>query len=325
METRSNHILVGSVVLILLAVLALFTVWIARLNAASNREYDIFFNQAVDGVNKGSVVAYSGVPSGQVEEIALYKPDPQLVRVRISVNEDVPVLEGTTASVQGSFTGVSTIQLDGAIKGAPPLRCPEIKPESACPLGVPVIPTKRGGLGALLSSAPQLLERLSTLTERLSELLSDRNQKSIGNILANTDRLTDALADRGPEIAATLAETRVALQKAGMAADEIGKLAGTTNGLLSNDVKPVVANLNRTVLSAQKSMDSLDAAINDARPGLQAFSKKTIPEVGQLVQDLRQMSAALTSVAEKIDREGAGSILGQPELPDYKPRKQGAQ
>jgi phospholipid/cholesterol/gamma-HCH transport system substrate-binding protein len=107
METRSNHVLVGAVVLILLAVLALFTVWLARVNTTSEKEYDIFFKQAVDGLNKGSQVAFSGVPAGQVKEIGLFKPDPSLVRVRIAVNSDVPVLQGTTATIQGvGFTGV---------------------------------------------------------------------------------------------------------------------------------------------------------------------------------------------------------------------------
>ncbi|MEO5867451.1 MAG: MlaD family protein [Sphingomonas sp.] len=321
METRSNHVLVGSVVLILLAILALFLVWIARWGATNEKEYDIFFKQSVDGLNKGSAVAYSGVPSGQVKEIALWKPDPQFVRVRISVKDETPVLEGTTATIQGSFTGTSTIQLDGATKGSPPLVCPDDNPTSSCPYGVPVIPPKAGGLGALLSSAPKLLERISTLTERLTEMLSDKNQKSIAGILANTNRLTNALADRGPEIAATLAETRVTLQKAGVAAAQIGELAKTTNGVLAEDVKPAMANLNEAIKSAKTSADNLNAAIGDARPGLQAFSKQTIPEVGQLVHDLRTMSAALTSVAEKIDQRGAGSILGAPALPDYKPKK----
>ncbi|MFA6117706.1 MAG: MlaD family protein [Sphingomonas sp.] len=319
METRSNHVLVGAVVLILLAVLAIFTVWIARLSGSSEKEYDIFFKQSVDGLNKGSTVAFSGVPSGQVKEIALWKPDPQFVRVRISVNDETPVLQGTTATIQGvGFTGVSEIQLDGAVKGAPPIACPEIKPENDCPFGVPVIPPKQGGLGALLNSAPKLLERLSTLTERLTEMLSDKNQASITGILENTNRLTGALADRGPEIAATIAETRVAIQKAGDAAQQIGQLANTTNGVMTNDVRPAMQNLNKAVASAQHSMESLDAAIGDARPGIQSFSKQTMPEVGQLVRDLRVMSAALTSVAEKIDQGGAGSLVGGPKLPDYK-------
>ena len=57
---------------------------------------------------------------------------------------------------------------------------------------VPVIPTKPGALGELLNNAPQLLERLSTLTDRLTGLLTDKNQASVQGILENTSRLTDA-------------------------------------------------------------------------------------------------------------------------------------
>ncbi|KTT70384.1 MlaD family protein [Sphingomonas sanguinis] len=318
METRSNHVLVGSVVLILLAVLAIFTVWIARLGGTTEKEYDIFFRQSVDGLAKGSAVTYSGVPSGQVKEIALWRPDPQFVRVRVAVNDQTPILQGTTASISASFTGTSTISLDGARKGAPPIACPVPENKTVCPYGVPVIPTKQGGIGAILNSAPQLLERLSTLTERLTGLLSDRNQASIAGILDNTNRLTDALADRGPEIAATLAQTRVAIQQAGDAAQSIGQLAATTNGLLAEEVKPTMTNLNKAIASAQKSADTLNSAIGDARPGLQTFSKQTVPEVDRLVRDLRVMTQSLSAVAEKVDQQGAGSLIGQQKLPDYK-------
>ena len=318
METRSNHVLVGSVVLILLAVLAIFTVWIARLGGTSEKEYDIFFRQSVDGLAKGSAVTYSGVPSGQVKEIALWRPDPQFVRVRVSVNEQTPILQGTTASISASFTGTSTISLDGARKGAPPITCPQPENRSVCPYGVPVRPTKQGGIGAIPNAAPQLLEQLSTLTERLTGLLSDRNQASIAGILENTNRLTDALADRGPEIAATLAQTRVAIQQAGDAAQSIGQLAATTNGILAEEVKPTMANLNKAIASAQKSADTLNSAIGDARPGLQTFSKQTVPEVDRLVRDLRVMTQSLAAVAEKVDQQGAGSLIGQQKLPDYK-------
>ena len=80
-------------------------------------------------------------------------------------------------------------------------------------------------------------------------------------------------------------------------------------------------NLNETIVAARGSAKALEAAIGDARPGLQAFSKQTIPEVGQLVHDLREMAAALSSVAQKVDRDGATSIIGSPKLPDYEPKK----
>jgi len=313
METRSNQVLVGSVVLALLLAVVIAVVWLARVSGGSEKEYDIFFKQSVEGLAKGSGVSFSGVPSGQVKEIALWKNDPEFVRVRISVQEDVPVVQGTTATIQGvGFTGVSQIQLDGAVKGAPPIT-------DIGPAGVPTIPTKPGALGELLNSAPQLLERLTSLTERLTELLSDRNQASIAGILDNVNRLSDSLADRGPEIAATLAQTRVAIEQAGNAAQEIGELADTTDKVLANDVGPLVGDLRKTVDAATKSMNTLDAMLTDARPGVQALTKQTVPELGILVRDLRDMAESLSSLADKVNQGGASSLVGSPKLPDYKP------
>jgi len=229
------------------------------------------------------------------------------------VNSEVPILVGTTASIQAvSFTGPSQIQLDGAVKGAPPI-------EEIGPAGVPVIPTRNTGLGALLNNAPQLVERLSTLTERLTEIMSDENQKRLGNILANTDRLTGTLADSGPDLQASIVETRNTIKQAGVAVAQLGKLAGTTEAMLDAEGRPVMADLRKTVAQAQKSMANLDAAIGDARPGLQALSTQTMPEINLLIRDLRIMSESLGSVANKLDQGGAASLIGAPTLPDYKP------
>ncbi len=316
METRSNHILVGGVVLALLVGLLIFTVWIAGFGTGATKQFDIFFQQSVEGLSEGGSVTYAGVPSGEVREIELWKDNPGFVRVRIRIKADTPILQGTTASLQGSFTGPSTILLDGAVKGNPAI-------SDIGPGGVPVIPTKRAGLGALLNNAPQLLERLSTLTERLTELLNDQNQKSFAGILANTDRLTATLARNGPQIEATLAETRATIAQAGLAAEQITLLVGSTNTLLNENGKPMLIDLRKTAAQAQKSMANLDAVLEEARPGLKALSTQTIPEVGQLVRDLRVMSESLGSVANKIDQQGAGALLGGTTLPDYKPGKGG--
>jgi len=319
METRSNHVLVGTVVIALLLAVVIAAFWFSRISDGENALYDIYFKQSVNGLAKGSGVSYSGVPSGQVKEIELWKRDPSFVRVRISIRSDIPILQGTTATIQGvGFTGVSEIVLDGAVKGAPPINCPDENRRSACPDGVPVIPTKPGALGELLNNAPQLLERLTTLTERLTELLNDRNQASIGGILKNVETLTGALAARGPEMAAALAETRVTMQKMGATADEITKLVGTTNGLLDEEGRPLLKDLRATMRSANRSLDTLDKTIAEAQPGVRIFSRDTMPEMSLLVRDLREMSKSLRAISEKLDQQGAGAILGDPPLPDYK-------
>src|ERR687890_121461 len=240
METRSNYVMVGAVTVALLAGVLLFIVWLAGLSNKSTKCYDIYFQQGVGGLNKGSNVSFSGVPVGQVNKISLLPNRPEFVWVRIEVDQQTPVLQGTTAQIKGvGFTGVSEIQLDGAVKGAPPIT--QIGPQ-----GCPVLPSSTSGLGALLNSAPELIERIQRLTERLTELLSDKNQNSISDILENVEKTTDVLAARAPD---------------------------------------------------------LDAAISDARPGLQNFSKSTLPEANRLVRDLRELSSSLKAVSERVNEE----------------------
>jgi phospholipid/cholesterol/gamma-HCH transport system substrate-binding protein len=320
METKSNYVMVGAVTLLLLALLAAFTVWLSRTSEGDKKEYDIFFQQSVNGLAKGSGVSFSGVPVGQIESIELWEPDPDFVRVRISVKDTVPVLQGTTATINGiGFTGVSEVQLDGAVKDAPALGCPQPNPRTACPTGVPVIPTKPGALGELLNNAPLLLERLSTLTERLTNILSDKNQQSVEQILDNVESISGTLAAQGPDLRAAIQESRVALQKAGLAADEITKMAGATNKLLDSEGRPMLDELRKTLRSANGSLAALETTLNNANPAIETLNTQTLPEVTQLARDLRDLSGSLKSVTEKVDQGGISSVVGAPALPDYKP------
>ncbi|MGX7925327.1 MlaD family protein [Tsuneonella sp. HG094] len=320
METRANHVWVGAVTLVLLALLAVFIVWLAGLNKGEQNEYDIFFKQSVSGLAKGSEVSFSGVPSGQVTEIQLWPKDPEFVRVRVKVDEGTPVLVGTTATIQGSFTGVSTILLDGARRGAPPLTCEgEGIGKTACPEGVPVIPTKPGGLGELLANAPLLMERLATLTERLTQTLSDENQKSIQGILANTNRMTGDLAQATPQVERTLAELQVTLREASETLDQFEKVLGSTDKLLNQEGQNLAAQMRTTLKSADDAAKSLSATLNDARPAARQLSESTLPAAEATLRDLRETSRSLRAVTEKIETQGAGGLIGGQKLPDYKP------
>jgi len=225
------------------------------------------------------------------------------------------VLQGTTAQIKGvGFTGVSEIQLDGAVKGAPPIN-------RLGPQGCPVVPSATGGLGALLNSAPELIERIQRLTERLTELLSDKNQNSIADILENLDRTTKVLADRAPDLADAIGDARIAARNAGIAAQKFGVLADSTNQLINEQGKPAAEDLRKSIASIQQAADSLNAMITDARPGVQNFSKSTLPEANRMVRDLRELTQSLNSFTERLNQGGIGGTLGPEKLPDYKPGK----
>jgi phospholipid/cholesterol/gamma-HCH transport system substrate-binding protein len=315
METRSNYIMVGAVTVALLVGTLLFIVWLAGLSNKQTKCYDIYFAHGVGALNKCSNVSFSGVPGGQVSKISLLPNRPEFVWVRVEIEPETPVLQGTTAQIHGvGFTGVSEIQLQGAERGRPAI-------QQMGPQGCPVIPATSGGISALLNSAPELIDRIQRLTERLTELLSDKNQNSISDILENIDVTTKVLRQNAPAMAQTMADIQVAAHNAGIAANNIAALSNNTNQLVNGQGREAVDNLNQAIVSARQAADNLNAMITDARPGVQNFSKSTLPEANKLVHDLRELSQSLKQVSDRVNQKGIGGALGPKELPDYKPGK----
>ncbi len=312
METRANNVWVGAVTLVLLALLAAFVIWIARLNQGAQNEYDIFFKQSVDGLAKGSEVADAGVPAGQVSQIELWPQDPSFIRVRIRVDEKVPITVGTTATIQGSFTGVSDIQLEGAQKGAPPI----VEPG---PDGVPVIPTRRGGFGEILSNAPLLLERLATLTENLNLMLNEDNRKSLSGILENTNKMTRDISAATPEFRGAMVELQKSLAQARLTLQSFQNVADKADGVLGSEGNSLAVQLRRTLGSAESAMNQLNKTLETAQPAFNQVSTSTIPAAEAAIRDLRATTKALRNVTEKIDERGAGALLRGQSVPDYKP------
>ena len=331
METRSNQIIVGSVVLGLMVGLVFFLVWLSQPNQEGRKSYDIQFTQSVGGLAKGAQVTYSGVPVGQVDFVRLDDRNPEVIQVRITIDEAVPVLapsqesiargeaDGTTASLaQSGFTGPILVELNTPRSMAPGRRQPLTAPGPYD--GLPLIPPRPGGFAAILNNAPEVLEQFRQLAGRLTDFFSERNQESIAKILENVQVLTRSLGERGPEIAATLAETRVTLRKAGIAIERFGRLASTSDDLLRREGPATLREVRELLDRAQATLDSATTTISAAQPGLQALSERTLPEVGALMRDLRATSQSLRRITERLEQRGVGGLIGSEPLPDYQPK-----
>ena len=126
-----------------------------------------------------------------------------------------PVLQGTTRADQGRRLHRrqrNPARRRGARRAADRRRLG--------PQGCPVIPASSGGLGALLNSAPELIDRIQRLTERLTELLSDKNQNSIADILENIDTTTKVLRRARARPGRRHRDARIAARNAGIAAQQ---------------------------------------------------------------------------------------------------------
>ena len=313
MENRQSHVIVGAVTFVLVMALIGFVLWLARFSREEKAEFDVFFNQSVAGLTVGSGVTFSGVPVGQVRQIALMPETPQFIRVRIELQPETPVLEGTTASLQSvGFTGVTEIQLSGSMNGQKPLT-------QAGPYGVPVIPARQAGFGQLLESAPQVLERASTLLARLNEVFDDENRARFANLVDNLDKVSGSIAAEAPAMRAAIREAEVTLKATTRAADKLALASENANSLITEDGRPLIVELKRAIVTTEATLKRVETLAAAAEPGVHSLSTQTVPQVNQLVADLRDVSQQMGALAAKLDEDPLAAVTGGRPLPDYQP------
>lgn len=319
MEKRSNFVIVGAVALAMVIGIFVMVVWLSRYSGGDVQRFDIFFKQSVNGLAVGSPVAFNGVPVGKITEIRIPLESPQLVRVRIEVDEELPVLKGTTAAVEAvGFTGVSQIQLRGVMQGSEPIT-------EVGRYGVPVIPARTGGLGELLNTAPEIVANVAKLTDRLNDVLKDENRAALNGVLKNLDVTTAALAKSAPDLAATLDEARATMAAATAAIQRVDALAASGQRVVDSDIRPLAADLRSAAASVKVTMAKVEAIAASAQPGVEVLSNQTLPEVTQLIRELRETSSRLGAVAAKLDEDPAGALIGGRTLPEYQPPKEDQQ
>ena len=101
METRTNHLLVGTFVLLLVAGLVAFIIWAVKADADPKvTDYHVYFAGSVSGLSNVNEVRYRGVPIGTVTDIRIDPEKVERVRVTLDVSGDTPIKEDSIASIE---------------------------------------------------------------------------------------------------------------------------------------------------------------------------------------------------------------------------------
>ena len=187
MENKAHALAAGAFVLGLIAVLVALVVWFTRDNTVRN-VYELSTRDAVSGLQPQAMVRYRGIAVGKVASIDF---DPKVkgnVRVRITVDERVPLTTSSfaTLSYQG-VTGLAFIALDD--KGESQVA---LAPDNDNP---PRIPLKPSMLAQLQDRGEVILDQVEEVTKRVNLLLGDDNQKRIADALEN---ISQAAGQRQP-------------------------------------------------------------------------------------------------------------------------------
>ncbi|GAB2497420.1 MlaD family protein [Arenimonas alkanexedens] len=307
METRANHVLIGAFTLAVCLLAVLFALWAAKYTTEKSfNEYDVIFQEAVTGLSVGSQVLYNGISVGAVRRLSLDRDDPRKVIARVRLSADTPVKTDTRAKLAlTGLTGVAIIQLSGGSPGSPVLM----------PSGdqrVARIQTEPSALQNIAANA-------SEIVGRVNDLLSDENVARVTRTLEQLDQITGSVAGEREDIAALISNARAAseqLEKTLASADR------TINNLdqgLVQELPDLVARLDRTLAKLESASTSADAILTDNRDAFADFSQDGLAQVGPTMRQLRGLIRELDGLAEKLEGNPAGFLLGREQPEEFEP------
>lgn len=318
METRASYVLVGGFVLLLMAGLAGFALWLARKGIdQSFAEYEVAFSGTVNGLQEGSAVRFRGVPVGRVAGIRIDPENIAQILVDLELRPDTPVREDTVATVEAQgLTGIASIQLSGGTQAALPLASDD-------PARPPRLRAGTSALEQVFQSTPVVLGRIAAVLERMDHLLSDENLDNINGIIDDVEVLADRLAEAAPQLSGFLHDAGTASQRMQAAADKLGGLTDDLRGSLTGmetRVKAVsdhgVATLDEVSAAARgfRTLAArLDNLVRQNQEPVADFSQSTLYELRQLIAEMRQLAASFSRIGKEIERDPAGYLLGGPQ------------
>ena len=264
MENKANYVAVGAFVLACMLGLVISLLWLAGMQYSQEYAYyQSYFTGPVTGLGKGTTVRYNGIDVGRVDEVKFDPNDPQVVVTTLQVQPNLGIRVDSVVSIESEgLTGGSYVEIEGGKKDSPLLSLKEGQ-------RYPVIKSAPSTLQKLAKGAPQLLEKLNNIADKLNTVLNADNQRAFSNILTNLDRTTGTFARRSGEIDTTLTDLSKAskalpgaVADADVSAKKFGQLSADADDFVKSDgiaqLSALLADTRRLVISLNKLSDELN-------------------------------------------------------------------
>jgi phospholipid/cholesterol/gamma-HCH transport system substrate-binding protein len=280
MENRPHALAAGFFVLIF-GIATASAIWWFRQDKEEPAYYILETRDGVGGLNEAALVRYRGLRAGKVEKISIDPKDPRLIIVRVSLNKDIELTRGTTATLamQG-LTGLTFVALNDNGQDTTPLTAPagELPRITLAPTLVDV----------LSGHAVDTMRQLSSVMARLDGALNDKTTAHLEQLLANVATASEGLRDL-PQVMTELRASLRNLQQA------------------SVDAKPMVADIRTLITNLSQVSERLDTILSNGDT-----SQAVLPRVSQLVRDLSETSQQFSRLLENIDDNPQVLLLGRP-------------
>jgi phospholipid/cholesterol/gamma-HCH transport system substrate-binding protein len=312
MEPKVNYFLVGSFVVILGAATLVAMFWLGKTDYRGVYDrYEAFMRESVAGLSVDSTVKYRGVDVGRVKAIALNPDNPEEVRLTLDIARGTPIKTDTIAVLETQgLTGLATINLTGGSREAPPLQAAPGQEYPVIMTGPSLFFRLDEAMSRLLSEKglTKLLADLDVLAKGATEVVDEENRA----------RLKQTLKDLS-EVAQTVAAHKDQLDRGLTGAERSADNLARMTASLNEQVPLFLARINKSAVALQRLTDELavtskavGALVNETKPEVEQFSRQTLPESGQLVSELRQLTGTLNRVVRDLEREPNALVFGKP-------------
>jgi phospholipid/cholesterol/gamma-HCH transport system substrate-binding protein len=311
MEPKVNYIVVGSFVALLGVAILAGILWLGKTDyRGSYDRYEAYMKESVAGLSVDSTVKYRGVDVGRVKAIALNPDNPEQVLLTLDIAHGTPVKADTMAVLETQgLTGLATINLTGGSRDAPALQAQDGQAYPVIKTGPSLFVRLDEAVSRMLSEegVARLLVDLDAAAKGVAQALDEENREQLKRTIKD-------LSDVARTITAHKGQIEQSLSGAARSADNLAKLTASMN----EQVPALLAGINRSVAKLDAATDELartsrtvGTVVTEAKPELQQFTKRTLPEAGQLVTELRQLTSTLTRVARELEREPSSLVFGR--------------
>ncbi|HHD4626909.1 TPA: MlaD family protein [Legionella pneumophila] len=297
MESKTNYTIVGLIVLILTAGLLSAGLWLSvGFNQKEYTSYTVYLKESVSGLSVESPVKFNGVQVGYVKEIKLNKNDPRQVELLLNIEKSTPITTSTSATlITQGITGVTYVGLSAGSSELTPLRKMPGEP-------YPVIPSKPSLLNQLDAVLKEVAENVGAVSEKAQLIFNEENADNVRKSLANIERITELIADKGQTIDSSLNNLDVFVANMANASKQFPQLIkDLKTGIskfksLADNMSAAGKDVSKTMIAGKNTIDQI--------------SQQAIPPAVILLRRLNAISANLEKVSNEMRQNPSVIIRG---------------
>ncbi|ESQ79043.1 MlaD family protein [Asticcacaulis sp. YBE204] len=317
MERQAHYAFVGLITLVLAGAAFLFAFWLIQGSFNETyAEYDVLFNTPVNGLTEGGEVHFNGIKVGEVKELKLGQVNTSQVIATVRVEASTPIRVDSTAVLEPlGVTGLNYIQISPGSKEAALL-----KKASGMGAPNPVIRATESRLDKLLSGSGGVIESAYESLSRINKLLSDQNLNSFAQSLKNIEDITGDIGEVTEDLKSRkqmLDDAHEAIVQAGIAAQNLSKLADSVDVLVKDRVPETMARIDSAATELANAATEVQTLAKTIERPVNEITESTLPAMAESLQNLNSATRAVEQLVDEI-RSSPQGLIGKAKAKDRK-------